>query len=182
MSEHAGDPAQSEAPVSDSRFRPELRFVLFFALFAALFELVFVAWIQHSAWFEGYLAWSADAAAFLLRLIGIAATSEGRTLLTGARGIELLRGCDAVEPTGLYLTALVLFPATWPEKLRGACVGVLALNALNLVRILSLALVQIHRPRAFQTLHVTVWPVIFLLVALALWIGWALRLRSAARA
>ncbi len=161
------------------RLRPELRFLLVFALSAALFELAFVAWVDESRWFATYLEWNADASAFLLRGIGVPAESRGCTVLTSARGIELLRGCDAVEPAGLFLIAVLLFPATWRQKLLGALVGVGLLSVLNLVRIVSLALVQIHRPRAYETLHAAVWPVIFLFGALALWCLWALRLQPA---
>jgi exosortase/archaeosortase family protein len=163
------------------RSRPELRFVVLFALGALLFELAFVTWIEEARWFARYLDWNAVWSAALLRLMGVEASSAGQVVeLAGRPGIELLRGCDAVEPTGLFLLALLLFPASWRARALGALAGMLALSLLNLVRIATLALAQIHRPGWFETLHVAVWPVLFLLATLGLWILWARRARGAA--
>ncbi len=48
-----------------------------------------------------------------------------------------------------------------------------SLLLLNLVRIVSLFYIQIHFPRAFEVMHIEVWQVLFIFLAIALWALWA---------
>jgi exosortase/archaeosortase family protein len=50
--------------------------------------------------------------------------------------------------------------------------GIVVLQALNLVRIVSLYLVGSRFPTMFYSMHVEVWPAVFIAVAIALFMGW----------
>ena len=54
------------------------------------------------------------------------------------------------------------------------------LAVVNLVRIVSLFLVGVYFPKAFDWMHVEVWSAIFILLAIVLWtlwIQWAMKFR-----
>src|ERR1700761_7308136 len=55
--------------------------------------------------------------------------------------IAIRRGCDAVEPTWLLCAAILAFPGPWKRKLAGMLAGIVILQMLNLVRIVTLYLI-----------------------------------------
>jgi exosortase/archaeosortase family protein len=167
------------AAPEDARARAvTLRFVAGFVVAALAFELAFVTCVDGSRWFGAYLAATARAAAALLGAAGLEALASGQVVALGPYGhVELLRGCDGLESVGLFVLAVVLFPAPLGARIRFAALGSVLIVALNLVRVVSLCLAVVFRPGWFEGLHVVVWPVIFVLGPLALWSAWTARLR-----
>ena len=72
--------------------------------------------------------------------------------------------CSGGDPMALCLGAIFAFPATWSARLRGAAIGLLAITALNIVRLGNLSLVAADRS-LLDLLHVYIWPAILILVA-----------------
>ena len=57
-------------------------------------------------------------------------------------------------------------------------VGGAVILALNLIRVMSLYLVGVHFPNAFNTVHEEIWSVLLVIATVCLtitWIGWARR-------
>ncbi len=77
-----------------------------------------------------------------------------------------------MEPMALYIAGIVAFPALLKKKFTGLIVGLLVIFFLNIVRIVALFLTGIYMPSLFEAMHVEVWQVIFILVAIALWFIW----------
>jgi len=86
--------------------------------------------------------------------------------------ITVRRGCDAIEPSWFFCAALISYPAPLLRKVLGVLAGALLLQALNLVRIVSLYFIGFHYPAFFGAAHVEIWPVVFIIVAVLLWVGW----------
>jgi len=86
--------------------------------------------------------------------------------------IVIRRGCDAVEPAWFFCAAIIAFPVAFKRKILGMLVGVSLLLALNLVRIVSLYFIGWRIPALFSAAHLELWPVLFILSALVMWIGW----------
>ena len=86
--------------------------------------------------------------------------------------MAIRRGCDAVEPTWLFCAAVVAFPVPWKRKIMGILAGIVILQLLNLLRIVTLYFIGIHFPGFFDAAHLEIWPTIFIIVAIVLWIGW----------
>jgi len=154
-----------------------LRRLLVFVASAFAFELLFVGWIAGSSWFTGYLRATAQASAWALRAFGCEATSVRSTLHLRAGPIELLRGCDGLEAIGLLALAILFLPLPWPRKLVAIALGGAVLLALNLVRVVSLALLWSGWPTAFETCHAVLWPIVFLLATVLLWRASSARMR-----
>ena len=87
--------------------------------------------------------------------------------------ITVRRGCDGIEPAWFFCSAVLSFPAPIVRKISGIVAGVVLVLGLNVVRIVTLFLVGLHYPGFFDTLHLEIWPVIFILVVILLWAGWA---------
>jgi len=86
--------------------------------------------------------------------------------------MAIRRGCDAVEPTWLYCAAVLAFPAPFFRKFLGVLAGIILLQALNLVRIVTLYWIGIHLPAFFNSAHMEIWPTIFIITAITLFVGW----------
>jgi exosortase H (IPTLxxWG-CTERM-specific) len=150
-----------------------LRFVALFALFlAAFYALTATSWFTDQL-FGSYLELNAQVSAAILRLLGQDARAVGSDLISPRFVMAIERGCDAVEPSFLFIAALLAFPASVRAKAAGILGGVTLLLALNLVRIISLHYTGVYLPSAFETVHIDVWQTLFVAFALLLWIMWA---------
>jgi len=154
-----------------------LRFGLTFGLVTAIYYvLALTPWVDGDL-FPAYLRANAWVSNTLLNWLGQSCQADGTTIRSPQFAITIKRGCDALEPSWLFCAAVLAFPATWSSRLLGMIVGVTAILTLNLVRIVSLYFIGIHIPGLFETMHLEVWPVLFILVALLLWIAWVSRNR-----
>ena len=167
-------PARNSVPTKSwlALNAPVLRFGLTFGAFMALYYVVtLLPWIDGRL-FPAYLEANAMLSNAILHWFCQASVVAGATIRSPQFSITIKRGCDALEPSWLFCAAVAAFPAPWRRRLPGILLGVLAILSLNLVRIVSLYFLGIHLPGFFATMHLEIWPVIFILVALSLWIGW----------
>ena len=97
----------------------------------------------------------------------------GATIKTDRYEFVIKRGCDATEPACLLVAAVAAFPASIRRKLVGMLVGTFLLLAINQLRVVALFFVGRDLPSFYHTLHLTVFPAVFVVLALSLWGGWA---------
>jgi exosortase H (IPTLxxWG-CTERM-specific) len=122
-----------------------------------------------------YLNVSARLSSLLLNCFGMQSFVSGLTIESDRFAFTVQRGCDAVEPSWIFLSAVISFKARITRKILGILLGVAFLNIFNLVRIASLFAVGVRSPEWFNTIHLEVWPAAFLLLSLLLlaaWIKW----------
>jgi len=156
--------------------RAQLRFALTFLLAAgALFAIYSFPYQENGiseSWFHRYLAGYAQLAGSVLGLFDGQVHVEG-TVIDGRFSLNIVKSCDAMEASLLFLAAIVAWPGAWRRKILAAAVGLVALTLLNVVRICSLYAVGIHFPRAFELLHVEIWPLLLILATIGNFIVWA---------
>jgi len=150
---------------------PALHFALKFgallALFYALFNMPFFDRLLYV-----YLKANAALAANVLNALGQQTRLDGVTILSPRFSMAIRRGCDAVEPTWLFCAAILSFHAGAKTKWAGILTGIIILQTLNILRIISLYWIGIHRPDWFHMAHLELWPAAFILAAISLFIGW----------
>ena len=151
-------------------------------MLTTVFVAFFYGWFSKSSYFESYLSINAGWAAGIVRAFGYDALIKGTLIHMPGCALDIKRGCDAILASGLFILGIAAFPATLGEKLPAMLIGTVALAILNLVRILSLLVVKKHFPWAFHVLHVDVWQIVFVLVPLVFWFGWAWWARGRAMA
>jgi exosortase H (IPTLxxWG-CTERM-specific) len=177
----AREPASSGTPPRRTTLRDRVRgkrpvfvFVGLFALLMALFYVVTTLSLVNETAIPKYMRYNARASAALLNLFGEGATANGTSVSSRRYSVDIRHGCDAIEPSALFIAAVVAFPSTLRSKIPGLIAGTVVLAVINLVRIVSLFYTGIHFPRAFEIMHVDVWQPVFILLALTLWVVWAL--------
>jgi exosortase/archaeosortase family protein len=68
--------------------------------------------------------------------------------------------------------AVLAFPAPWKHRLAGIGLGFVAIQALNLVRIISLYYLQRWNMAWFEWFHLYLWQALIILDALVFWLVW----------
>ncbi|MBX3373646.1 MAG: hypothetical protein KF817_07415 [Phycisphaeraceae bacterium] len=141
-------------------------------LLVALLAVTSARWTAERV-LPGYMEGTATVTAAVLRALGEDAGARGTTVASDRMSIAIMRGCDAVEPSVLYVAAVLALPVALRRRWIGLGVGLVALVLLNQGRIVSLYYIGVHWPGAFETVHVDVWQPLFILLTFGGWILWA---------
>ena len=161
---------------------PVLRFAVLFGLLVGLLYAALGYCPFGLAALTHYLGFIARAASCVCNWFGQHTSAAGGTVLSSGFGLKVDLGCEATEPWILFVAAVLAFPVSFRRKIPGVVLGTLALLAVNLARIVSLFLVGVYFPNAFQWIHLEVWQIMFTLLAIvlwAVWIQWAMNPRQA---
>ena len=151
---------------------PILTFVIAYiavmGLFYALWSTKFI-----EVYFERpLLELNAKIGGFFLNLLGQNTETVNNNISSSRFSIEVYLGCDAVEPTMLFVAAVLLYPISFATKIPGIIAGSVFLLSINMLRIISLFLIGVYWPQAFDTMHYEVWQVIFIILPLVSWVVW----------
>lgn len=100
--------------------------------------------------------------------------SQGVILRSQSNGfaVQIAPGCDGIEAVIILVSAVLAFPAPWRHRLAGIGVGFIAIQALNLVRIISLFYLGQWDRVWFDWFHLYLWQALIVLDALAVWLIW----------
>jgi len=153
----------------------ELTFlILVLVLLGGGFTVISLNWVNDHA-VEPFTAGVARASGAALNLLGQDVTLQG-TVIHGLRFVVNIRnGCNGVETMLIFLAAVLAFPASWRSRLIGLALGILAIQVVNLVRVVALFLTGVYLPRVFDSSHTVIWQTIVILFGVLLWIFWANR-------
>lgn len=173
-----GTPPTGGAPPWYHAHRRDIRFLLLFVAWLAVFYVLATRNYFEQTIFPKYCALNAAVSGFLLNGVGIDVNVHDRTVRSATHGfaIEVARGCDAVEPSALFCAAVLASPVVWWRRAVAAAMGTVLLMVLNLARVISLFLVGVYWRSAFDTMHLEVWQVAFIFLAILLWGLWAARM------
>jgi exosortase H (IPTLxxWG-CTERM-specific) len=155
------------------RYRREITFlVAFVVLLAASFTLISVNWVNDHAIepFTGAIARVSGAA---LNLLGQHVAMRGTVIQGPHFAVNIRNGCNGVEAMLIFLSAVLAFPASWGSRLAGLALGTLAIQLINLVRVVSLYLTGAYFPRIFDASHTVIWQSVVILCGVLLWVFWA---------
>ena len=114
-------------------------FLLFLALQAAFFGAELTPWVQEYF----VVPWTnplAAISALLVTLFDPNVTAVGKVLRSTMNGfaVSIEAGCNGVEATIVLLAAILAFPAPWSTSSIGLLAGIVAVQGLNVVRVISL--------------------------------------------
>jgi exosortase/archaeosortase family protein len=153
--------------------RPVLRFFLIFCPVLGAFYLCWITPFFQNTLFPAYLRLNANASARVLALVGQDATSSDTYIHSKRFVLEIKRGCDALEPSAIFVAAVLAVPAPFRRKAAGVLAGSACLAVINVVRIVTLYFVGVYFPRIFHMVHVDAWQALFIMLTLVLWVVWA---------
>lgn len=148
-------------------------FVLFVILLVGLFTLEILQPVQEYiiSPFTGVLA---KISVYLIQLFDDQVLATGRVIRSLENGfaVEIQPGCNGVEAVIILFSAIFAFPAPFKNKMIGFFWGFLAIQLLNLVRIISLFYLGQWSETAFRWFHLYLWQALIILDALVVWLIW----------
>ncbi|MBC8022646.1 MAG: exosortase H [Burkholderiales bacterium] len=150
------------------------RFALVFVLaLGALFAAELTAPVQRVA----VLPWTAaiaSASASLITLVDPQVVASGKLLFSTANGfgVSIEAGCNGIEAALILIAAMLAYPAPWSHRAIGVVAGLAAVQALNIVRVISLFYVGQWSPRVFEWAHLYLWQALIMLDVLIVWLVW----------
>ncbi|MBN8529343.1 MAG: exosortase H [Caulobacterales bacterium] len=153
---------------------PGVKYLLTFGIVAlALFSVLATPWAD-KAFTQPFTRMLVDLSAALIAPFDSRVVAEGDILrFTDGRGaVQVLAGCNAVEVCALLVAAILAFPGRLRDGLIGAAVGVLALQVVNLGRIISLLYLSRGSEHLFDFFHAYVWDAMIGLEGLLIFFFW----------
>lgn len=152
-----------------------MRFCLVFLLLVVAYTAVF-----STPWVERFVhapmsRLVALVSAPILSLFGQVTVSGTYLEFDGFRAV-IVEACNGVLPAYIFLAAVLAFPSSWPEKLRGALLGIPIISFINVVRVVSIMILGAHNPDVVERIHIDVWQTAVVLLAMGIWIFWAERI------
>lgn len=148
-------------------------FILFLTLIVLLFGLEVLTWTQTHVILP-FTSVLADISVFLIKLFDDDVLAYGKIISSTVNGfaVSIEPGCNGVEAVIILFAAIFAFPATIRQKLIGFALGFVAIQALNLVRIISLFYLGQWNMVWFEWFHLYLWQALIILDALVVWMIW----------
>ena len=149
----------------------------FGVLFAAIVVALFAAELTPPGqrfFVDPWTALVARAATSAMRAFDPTVVAAGPTIMNAANGfaVTILAGCNGIEAMIVLAAALLAYPAPMKHTVIGLAAGLAAIQALNLVRIVSLFYIGQWNRTAFEWAHLYAWQVLIMLDALIVWLLW----------
>ena len=148
------------------------RFLLMFlALLAVLFTVEMLEPVQQHV-VQPFTASLADVSAALIVPFDDQVVTSGRVIRhTGNYfAVSIEAGCNGVEAAIVLIAAVIAFPARWLQKLAAIAIGFLAIQVMNILRIVSLFYLGMWNMEVFSWTHLYLWPVLIMLDVLVVFL------------
>jgi exosortase H (IPTLxxWG-CTERM-specific) len=112
--------------------------------------------------FTGLLA---SLSAALITPFDSSVTAYGKVLQFTDSGfaVSIEAGCNGIEATIVLIAAVIAFPAPWKTRLAAITLGFLAVQTLNLARIITLFYLGNWNIDIFTWVHLYLWPALIML-------------------
>ncbi len=107
-----------------------------------------------------------------LNLLGEKVQVSG-TVIVGVRfGVDIRGGCNGLEAVVFVCAAMLAFQAPLKKRFIGALAAAVTLEALNVIRIVSLYLLGVYHRSVFEMFHLAVWQTLMFGAAVFLFLIW----------
>ncbi|MDA8455531.1 exosortase H [Acidovorax sp. GBBC 3334] len=148
-------------------------FLIFLTLQLSLFGINMLNWVQQHL----VLPWTALLAricATLVMWFDSSAAAAGKVLWNHETGfgVSIEAGCNGIEACIVLFAAVMAFPSTWRHKLIGLVAGFVAVQALNIVRVISLFYLGQWSTPVFNFAHEYLWQALIMVDVLIVWLLW----------
>lgn len=165
----------SESRNGSSPLRPEVKFLaVFLAILTGGFALL--SWNPvNDQVIEPFTGWIARVSGATLAAIGQGTEMDGTIIRNSRFAVNIRNGCNGVEAMIIYFAAVIAFPSSTRSRLLGLAFGLVAIQIVNLIRVVALFLTGVYFPKLFDSSHTVIWQTIVILSAVVLWIVWANR-------
>lgn len=167
---HRKGPAVPGGP-GGSTARLTWRFCVVFLVLIALFSWAASSRLSGVILHERLTGLLARISVPVLALFGEASAS-GHVLRFNGFSASIEGACDGIQPTYIYLAAVLAFPSRWRAKGWGVLIGIPAIFLINFARIVTVMLCGAYWPELFERVHLYGWQALVIALTLAVWVFW----------
>lgn len=147
--------------------------VIFISVLISLFFLELLNGVQHVVIvpFTGLLA---KISAEILQFFDSSVRASGVIIqnIHSGLGVQIEPGCNGVEACIVLIAAVVAFPSSWRSKIIGIVFGVIAIQTVNILRIISLFYLAQWSKAVFEFAHLYLWQALIMLDVLIVFLFW----------
>ena len=149
---------------------------LFCGVLAALFAIEMLKPVQEAV-IQPFTALLATISTAVILPFDDTVIAQGRVLRDATTGfaVSIEAGCNGVEAAIVLIAGIVAFPASLTKKVIAILAGFLFVQALNIVRIISLFYLGQWNYTVFEWFHLYLWPVLIMLdvlIVFAIYLQW----------
>ncbi len=121
-----------------------------------------------------WTAFVASASAGLVQAFDGDAAARGIVLYSQKSGfaVAIQAGCNGIEAMLVLVAGMLAYPATWRQRAAGIAIGAMAIQALNLARVVSLFYLGQWNREWFEWAHLYAWQALIMLDAVIVWLLW----------
>lgn len=145
--------------------------ILFVVLLGLFYAFIHSPSTGGTAW-QPYLKLHTSVVAGLLNGLGSGVHVDGTTIIGQNFAMEIVRGCDGIEPVAVYVSAVLASPVRVVARLYGALGGAIALIIINWLRLVMLYFAGVYWRSIFDLLHESIWQAVFIGLAIVFWAFW----------
>jgi exosortase H (IPTLxxWG-CTERM-specific) len=120
----------------------------------------------------------ARVSAAVLQLLGQPVTASSTIITSEAFSVAINNGCNGVEAMILLGAAILAFPASISRRVGGVLGGIVLIQLLNLVRVVSLYLIGRYHYSLFQLFHTTVWQIVIITLTIVMFLLWSQKIAA----
>lgn len=153
--------------------KPEIRFLCLFLTILGLSFTVVALRPINDAVVVPFTAVVARISGFVLGIFGEQAVVTGCVVSSPRFAVTIYNGCNGLITSLIFISGVLAFPARWPAKVIGVVGGLLAIQLINLIRIVCLFYIGVFLPQYFDDAHIFIWQSLVVLFGISLWIVWA---------
>ena len=149
----------------------------FFIVFIVVLIVLFAAELTHPVQDAVVIPWTiflAKMSASILIFFDGTVISYGKVLqhsISGL-GVSIEAGCNGIEAALILAAAVIAYPASWPLRLVGIVLGFVAIQAANVLRVITLFYLVEYSEPMFKFAHLYLWQVLIMLDVLIVWLLW----------
>ena len=154
---------------------PSARFILRYAVILSVGFFVLALRPVNDRLVNPYTTFVAHESKVALNLFGEGATVREQVLSSPRFSVVIYNGCNGLEAILIFASGVLAFPASWKKKAIGLILGFVAIQAANIVRVVSLFYIGIFKPAWFSAAHVFVWQSVIIVLGVVLWLVWVNR-------
>ena len=107
-----------------------------------------------------------------LEILGSPVSLDGAVIATNGLVVVVAHQCTAIELILVFSALVLVCPVSLKVRAYALLLGIPALCALNLIRVISLVLIGIGFPQHLDTAHLVVWQTFMVVAAFTMWLLW----------
>lgn len=100
---------------------------------------------------------------------------HGTIIASPCFSVNIQNGCNGLETVLFLIAAVLAFPASAGQKAIAALIGILLIQAINLIRVVTLYIVGCHKPEWFASFHLAIWQTLVFATAVVFFAAWSRR-------